>query len=188
MATEQKDFKVKKGIIVGGNISSTSGGFFYDNTANSLALGGSVVALQSAVDTVQSNVSANATDILTGVANTYNTYTTLKADVDLVQDNVLIGVANTHTTYVTLSGLIDDVQDNVNAGSTSIDTVQDNVATASARLDSLKYFRRITANGVNVDAGANADSLTRTAGDFITLIGDVEFDSGYIGISKHTFS
>jgi hypothetical protein len=186
MATEQKDFKVKKGIIIGGNISSTSGGFFYDNTANSLALGGSVVALQSAVDTVQSNVSANATDILTGVANTYNTYTSLKANVDLVQDNVVIGVANTHNTYVTLSGLIDDVQDNVNAGSTSIDTVQDNVATASARLDSLKYFRRITANGVNVDAGANADSLTLTAGDGITLIGDAGSKSVAIHVDGST--
>lgn len=186
MATEQKDFKVKKGIVVGGNITSTSGGFIFDHTANNLSLGGAAVALQSAVDTVQSNVSANATDILAGVANTYNTYTTLKADVDLVQDNVVVGVANTYNSYVTLTGLIDDVQDNVNAGTTSINLVQDNVSTASTRLDSLKYFRRITANGVNIDAGANADALTLTAGDGITLIGNAGSKSVEIHVDGST--
>lgn len=186
MATEQKDFKVKKGIVVGGNITSTSGGFIFDHTANNLSLGGAAVALQSAVDTVQSNVSANATDILAGVANTYNTYTTLKADVDLVQDNVVVGVANTYNSYVTLTGLIDDVQDNVDAGTTSINLVQDNVSTASTRLDSLKYFRRITANGVNIDAGANADALTLTAGDGITLIGNAGSKSVEIHVDGST--
>jgi len=186
MATEQKDFKVKKGIVVGGNITSTSGGFIFDHTANNLSLGGAAVALQSAVDTVQSNVSANATDILAGVANTYNTYTTLKADVDLVKDNVVVGVANTYNSYVTLTGLIDDVQDNVDAGTTSINLVQDNVSTASTRLDSLKYFRRITANGVNIDAGANADALTLTAGDGITLIGNAGSKSVEIHVDGST--
>ena len=56
MATEQKDFKVKKGIVVGGNIAAGTDGFLYDATANTLTVGGSEVALQSAVDTVQSNV------------------------------------------------------------------------------------------------------------------------------------
>ena len=47
MATEQKDFKVKKGIIVGANISHTSGGFLYDSTSNTLSVGGSQVGLKS---------------------------------------------------------------------------------------------------------------------------------------------
>lgn len=243
MATEQKDFKVKNGIVVGGNIASTTGGFLYDSTANTLAVGGSEVALQSAVDTVQDNVvtqTANTYNTyLTLTANDYNTYTTLAGFIDTVQDNVAAvsggGEANVYNTYVTLSGFIDTVQDNVATNATSIDTVQSNVTTLSGdvstnttsintvqanlttlegsvstlesaidtvqsnvttlegdvstnagnidtvqsnvttnvqRLDSLKYFRRITANGVNIDATANADALTITAGDGITLIGD----------------
>lgn len=254
MATEQKDFKVKNGILVGGNIASTTGGFLYDATSNTLSVGGSEVALQSAVDTVQDNVvsqTANLYNTYTSVtantydtyvtltANDYNTYTTLAGLIDTVQDNVATvngsSTANVYNTYVTLSGLIDDVQDNVTINTASIntvqsnlsslstdvvtntnnidtvqsnlttlegtvstntsnidtvqsnlttlegtvssldgdiDTVQSNVATNAQRLDSLKYFRRITANGVNIDATANADSLTITAGDGITLIGD----------------
>lgn len=172
MATEQKDFKVKKGIIVGANISHTSGGFLYDSTSNTLSVGGSQVGLKSSIDLVQDNVSTNATNIDLGVANTYNTYVTVTGLIDDVQDNVTLGVANTYNTYTTLSGLIDDVQDNVTTNATSIDTVQDNVATNATRLDSLKYFRRVTANGVNIDASANADALTLTAGDGITLIGN----------------
>jgi len=172
MATEQKDFKVKKGIIVGANISHTSGGFLYDSTSNTLSVGGSQVGLKSSIDLVQDNVSTNATNINLGVANTYNTYTTVAGLIDTVQDNVATGVANTYNTYTTLAGLVDTVQDNVATNSSSIDTVQDNVTTNSTRLDSLKYFRRVTANGVNIDAGANADVLTLTAGDGITLIGN----------------
>lgn len=254
MATEQKDFKVKNGIVVGGNIASTTGGFLYDATSNTLSIGGSEVALQSSVDLVQDNVLAQTSNLYntyTGVtantydtyitltANDYNTYTTLAGLIDTVQDNVAAvngdGAANVYNTYVTLSGLIDDVQDNVATNTTSIntvqsnlsslstdvvnntnnidtvqsnlttlegtvstntssintvqsnlttlegtvssldsdiDTVQSNVTTNVQRLDSLKYFRRITANGVNIDATANADSFTIAAGDGITLLGD----------------
>ena len=215
MATEQKDFKVKNGIIVGGNITSTTGGFLYDSTSNTLTVGGSEVALQSSVDIVQDNVvsqtanlyntyntvTANTHDTyVTLTANDYNTYTTLLGLVNTVQDNVSSSggdintvTANLYNTYVTLSGSIDTVQDNVdtNAGnidtvqanlttlegtvstnSGNIDTVQNNVAANAARLDSLTYFKRITANGVNIDATANADALTIAAGDGITLIGD----------------
>ena len=215
MATEQKDFKVKNGIIVGGNITSTTGGFLYDSTSNTLTVGGSEVALQSSVDIVQDNVvsqtanlyntyntvTANTYDTyVTLTANDYNTYTTLLGLVNTVQDNVTSSggdintvTANLYNTYVTLSGNIDTVQDNVdtNAGnidtvqsnlttlegtvttnSGNIDTVQNNVAANAARLDSLTYFKRITANGVNIDATANADSLTIAAGDGITLLGD----------------
>jgi len=215
MATEQKDFKVKNGIIVGGNITSTTGGFLYDSTSNTLTVGGSEVALQSSVDIVQDNVvsqtanlyntyntvTANTYDTyVTLTANDYNTYTTLLGLVNTVQDNVTSSggdintvTANLYNTYVTLSGSIDTVQDNVdtNAGnidtvqsnlttlegtvttnSGNIDTVQNNVAANAARLDSLTYFKRITANGVNIDATANADALTIAAGDGITLLGD----------------
>jgi len=215
MATEQKDFKVKNGIIVGGNITSTTGGFLYDSTSNTLTVGGSEVALQSSVDIVQDNVvsqtanlyntyntvTANTYDTyVTLTANDYNTYTTLLGLVNTVQDNVTSSggdintvTANLYNTYVTLSGNIDTVQDNVdtNAGnidtvqsnlttlegtvttnSGNIDTVQNNVAANAARLDSLTYFKRITANGVNIDATANADALTIAAGDGITLLGD----------------
>ena len=212
MATEQKDFKVKNGIVVGGNIASTTGGFLYDATSNTLTVGGSEVALQSSVDLVQDNVLSQTSNLyntytsLTGntydtyvtlTANDYNTYTTLAGLIDDVQDNVATisggGTANVYNTYVTLSGLIDDVQDNVttNVGSintvqsnlsslstdvlnntNNIDTVQSNVTTNVQRLDSLKYFRRVTANGVNIDATANADALTIAAGDGITLLGD----------------
>lgn len=254
MATEQKDFKVKNGIVVGGNIASTTGGFFYDSTSNTLSIGGSEVALQSAVDLVQDNVLAQTSNLYntyTGVtantydtyltlsANDYNTYTTLAGLINTVQDNVTSSggdvAANLYNTYVTLSGFIDDVQDNVATNTSSIntvqsnlsslttdvvnntnnidtvqsnlttlagtvstntsnidtvqsnltslegtvssldsdiDTVQSNVTTNAARLDSLKYFRTITANGVSIDATANADALTIAAGDGITLLGD----------------
>jgi archaellum component FlaC len=254
MATEQKDFKVKNGIVVGGNIASTTGGFLYNSTSNTLTLGGSAVALQSSVDTVQNNVlsqTSNLYNTYTGLtANTYNTYNTLTANdyntytalaglINTVQDNVTaaggdVG-ANLYNTYVTLSGRINTVQDNVASNSgkintvqsnlsslstdvgtntnnintvqsnltslastvstntgnintvqsnlsslagvvstntSNINTVQSNVTANAARLDSLKYFRRITANGVNIDASANADTLTISAGDGITLLGD----------------
>ena len=215
MATEQKDFRVKKGLIVGGNIASTTSGFLYDSTSNVLSLGGTEVALQPKVDLVQDNVSIQTANLYntytTLTANTYNTYLTLTANdlstyntlsalIDTVQDNVVSAGgdvssvdANLYNTYVTLSGNIDTVQDNVATNVTNIDavqanlttlegtvttaqgnidTVQDNVATNATRLDSLKYFRSVTANGVNVTADANADSLTLTAGDGITLIGN----------------
>ena len=253
MATEQKDFKVKKGIVVGGNISHTTGGFFYDSTSNNLSVGGSEVALQTSVDLVQDNVVSQTSNLYntytTLTANDYNTYTTLAGLIDNVQDNVASNggdvtavTANLFNTYTTLNGRIDTVQDNVSTltttvggvsddvdlvqdnvaaltttvngvsdgvdlvqdnvasltttvsgnsdgidlvqdnvaaltttvsgNSDNIDLVQDNVASNATRLDSLKYFRRFTANGVNIDATANADALSIVAGDGITLLGD----------------
>jgi len=189
MATEQKDFKVKKGIIVGANIASVTNGFLYDSTANTLSVGGSSVALQSAVDTVQDNVATNASSIQTGVANTYNTYTTLNGRINTVQGNVTSLASDVSA----LDSDIDTVQDNVATNASSIttlsgniDTVQDNVAANAGRLDSLKYYRTITANGVNVTASSNADSLTLAAGDGITLIGDAGTDTIEIHVDGST--
>lgn len=189
MATEQKDFKVKKGIIVGGNIAHSTNGFLFDSTANTLSVGGTSVALQTSVDLVQDNVATNATSIQNGVANTYNTYTTLAARDDLVQDNV----ASLNTTVTNLSGSVDTVQDNVATNATNIstldgdiDTVQDNVAANATRLDSLQYYRTFTANGVNVSASSNADTLTFSAGDGITLIGNAGTDTIEIHVDGST--
>ena len=189
MATEQKDFKVKKGIIVGANIASSDNGFLFDATANTLSIGGGEVGLQSSIDLVQDNVATNAGAITQGVANTHNTYVTLAARDDLVQDNV----ATLTTTVNGITTNIDTVQDNVATNATNIstldgniDTVQDNVATNVSRLDSLKYYRTITANGVNITASSNADSLTLVAGDGITLIGNAGTDEIAIHVDGST--
>ena len=189
MATEQKDFKVKKGIIVGANIASSDNGFLFDSTANTLSIGGGEVALKSSIDLVQDNVATNAGAITQGVANTYNTYVTLAARDDLIQDNV----ATLTTTVSSITSDIDTVQDNVATNATNIstldgniNTVQDNVATNVSRLDSLKYYRTITANGVNITASSNADSLTLVAGDGITLIGNAGTDEIAIHVDGST--
>ena len=172
MATEQKDFKVKKGIIVTGNISHSTGGFVYDATANTLNLGGSAVGLQSSIDLVQNNVATNASSILTVRANVGTTYNTLNGRINTVQGNLTSTVANVGATYNTLNGRIDTVQSNVDSLTTTVSGISSTVDTNTGRLDSLKYFRTVTANGVSLVAGSNADSMSIIAGDGITLIGD----------------
>lgn len=74
----QKDFKVKNGLIVSGNITSDTNGFIFDYVANTLSVGGSVVTTANSVNTVQNNVNALTTSV-----------NTIKANVDSVQSNVL---------------------------------------------------------------------------------------------------
>ena len=181
MATEQKDFKVKNGIIVGGNITSTTGGFLYDSTSNTLTVGGSEVALQSSVDIVQDNVvsqtanlyntyntvTANTHDTyVTLTANDYNTYTTLLGLVNTVQDNVSSSggdintvTANLYNTYVSLSANIDTVQDNVSTNAGNIDTVQANLTTLEGTVSTNSGNIDTVQNNVAANA-ARLDSLT----------------------------
>lgn len=144
----QKDFKVKKGLIVGGDITSNTNGLVFNYNANSLSIGGSAVALQANVDTVQDNVTAIALGSTAGT--------------DLVQDNLIVfatnAIANTNT-----------VSSNVDSLETSVNTIFANVNTVSSNVDSLETsVNTIRANVNTVQDNVIAAISTAAANDFTT--------------------
>jgi len=216
MATEERDFKVKRGIVVGGNVSAGGGSLFFDASANTVSINDDQVIVQSKLDEVQSNVYSNEANIystyITLSANDHATYTLLNENIDTVQSNLTSTeqelTANIYNTYVTLTSDIDTVSTNVESLDSTltaniyntyvtltsdIDTVSSNVESLDAeltaniyntyvtlnsdiedntgRLDSLRYFNSISANG-SITATSNADTLTISAGDGISLLSD----------------
>ena len=148
----QKDFKIKKGLVVGGNIASNTNGFVFDYVANSLSVGGAALALQANVDLVQDNVAA----IVGGST----------AGIDLVQDNLNVfasnAIANTNTVSSNVDALtvqvnanLDIVSSNVDTLETSVNTIKANVDTVSANVDAVET--RVVAN-INV-VSSNVDTL-----------------------------
>ena len=118
----QKDFKVKNGVIVGGNIASNTNGFVFDYTANTLSVGGSLVATASTINTVQSNVTALTTSV-----------NTIKANVDSVQSNVTALTSSVNT----IKSNVDSVQSNVVSLTTSVNTIKSNVDSVQSNVTNI---------------------------------------------------
>ena len=118
----QKDFKVKNGVIVGGNIASTTNGFVFDYTANTLSVGGSLVATAGTINTVQDNVTALTTSV-----------NTISANVDSVQSNVL----SLTTSVNTIKANVDSVASNVSSLTTSTNTIKANVDSVQSNVTNI---------------------------------------------------
>lgn len=157
----QKDFKVKKGLVVGGNISSNTNGFIFDYDANTLAIGGSLVAYASNVNTVQSNLAtlttsvntikanvdsvsanivavetratANINAVQSNVTSLTNSVDTISANVNTVQSNL----ASLTTSVNSISANVDTVQSNLSALTTSVNTIKANVDAVQSNVDSI---------------------------------------------------
>jgi len=161
----QKDFKVKKGLIVGGNITSNTSGFVFNYETNALSIAGQALALQANVDLVQDNVAsitagstagtdsvqdnltvfatnaiANVNTVSSNVDTLETSVNTIQANVNTVQDNVdsaiLTAAANDYSTYTTLVSQINTVSGNVDSLETSVNTIQANVNTVQDNVGS----------------------------------------------------
>ena len=186
----QKDFKVKNGIIANGNITSSNSGFIFDATANTLSVGGSLVALASTVNTVQSNLSSLTTgvnSIKANVDSVASNVSTVSTSVNTIQSNL-----TTLTTSVnTIKANVDSVQSNIASVATSVNTVQSNLSTLTtsvntikANVDSVQSNISTVASSVNTVQG-NLTSYISTANlHTITTAGNITTNSIQVGSIK----
>jgi len=158
----QKDFKVKKGLIVGGNITSGTGGFVFDYTANSLSVAGDTVALTTELNQVQDNV---ASIIAEGSAS-------------IVQDNLNIAVSNVISNTNTVSSNVSSLETSVNTIFANVNAVQDNVASVSSDLVSFGTFANSTfTTNTHIDTKIaevvnGSPELLNTLNELANAIGD----------------
>jgi uncharacterized protein YoxC len=118
----QKDFKVKQGLVVGGNITSNTNGFVFNYSANTLTINGSAVAFVSNVNSVQSNVTSLSTSV-----------NGIQANINSVQGNV----SSLTTSVNTIAANVNAVQNNVTALTTSVNTIASNVNSVSSNVTNI---------------------------------------------------
>jgi archaellum component FlaC len=205
----QKDFKVKNGIIASGNITSSNSGFVFDATANTLSVGGSLVALASTVNTVQSNVTSLTTSVNTikanvdSVASNVNnilTGTTSFSGAKTFTGNLVIStlVANgslgsagqvltsnasgTYWSTIDSAGSVNLVQSNLNTVSSNVNTISSNLNTISSNVNT------VTTNLGTVSS--NLNSLTTSVNTIRANVNSVQSNlTSYISTANlHTIT
>jgi trimeric autotransporter adhesin len=202
MTTEQRDFKVKRGIVVSGNISAGDGSFTFDATSNNLSIGGEVAVTQPLLDIVSDNVQLVAANTyntyLTLSSNDYATYVTLAGMIDTVQNNVTSAGgdvdANVYNTYVTLNGFINTVSSNVSALSGELTTISDNVNTLTGDVSSLSggidsVSSNVTTLSGDVDIiSSNVNSLTSAVDTISSNVNTLTTDVSTLSTAVDTVS
>lgn len=118
----QKDFKVKNGIVFGGNLSSNTSGLVFDYTSNALSVGGEALALQANVNSVASNVSTVITNLNTVSSNV---------------DSVASDLATVSSNVNSIASNVDTVSSNVNSIASNVSTVITNLNTVSSNVNSV---------------------------------------------------
>ena len=151
----QKDFKVKQGLIVGGNITSNTNGFVYNYAANTLSIGGSAVAYASNVNTVQSNLTSLTTSV-----------NTIAANVNSVQSNL----TSLTTSVNTIAANVNSVQSNLTSLTTSVNTIAANVNSVQTNVAAVET--RATANINTVQS--NVTSLTTSVNTIAANVNSVQ--------------
>jgi archaellum component FlaC len=146
----QKDFKVKNGIVFGGNLSSNTSGLVFDYTSNALSVGGEALALQANVNSVASNVSTVITNLNT-VSSNVNSIT---SDLTIISGNVNSIASN-----------VDTISSNVNSIASNVSTVITNLNTVSSNVDAVASDL--------VDFGSYANTTFTTNAHIDTKIGEL---------------
>lgn len=166
----QRDFKIKKGLVVGGNITSNTGGFSFNYETNALSIAGQGLANQSNVDSVAANLVVYATNTTANVdsvsANLVVYATNTTANVNSVS-------ANVEAYNIQLNANINAVQSNANSIQSNVVSTQDNVNTVSANVDSLStsfniYAANTTSNVNSVQDNVASATSTAAANDYTT--------------------
>jgi uncharacterized protein YlxW (UPF0749 family) len=184
----QKDFKVKNGIIASGNITSSNNGFIFDATANTLSVGGSLVALASTVNTVQSNVTslttsvnglqANINTVQSNVTSLTTSVNGLQANINSVQSNLVTSVNLVQSNVATLTTSVNGLQANINTVQsnlvTSVNLVQSNVTTLTTSVNGLQAnINTVQANVTNIINGTTAFTGNITMNRDLTVSGNL---------------
>jgi archaellum component FlaC len=177
----QRDFKIKNGLIFGGNVTSNTNGLIFDYVANTLTLAGSQVAIQPDLNNVQSNVTTLRSDFTqyaqTTTANVNSVSSNVSAlqlqataNINTVQNNLTAAIAtaasNDFITYSRLNANINVVSSNVSTLTTSVNTIRGNVNSVSSNVDTLSG--NVTTRLNLVQSNLDTAVATAAANDFVT--------------------
>lgn len=175
----QKDFKIKKGLVVGGNITSNTNGFVFDFATNSLSIAGSAIATQANVDTVQANVASITTTATDGINSVQDNLTIFSTNATANINTVSSNVALLETSVNTIRANVDLVQSNLSSFSSSITT---DLNTVSSNVDSVETAVNTIQNNLSSFSSSITTDLNTVSSNIDSLETSVNSISGNVNI------